>query len=489
MTLVADDAQELAESELAEAASAREYASRLLAEAEDAKAAAVEERRQAEDARKNAAKEAEDVGSAKLMLQARVGAHVSAQARAAAAREAAVAAARVAEGVAEASTAVLLRLSDEHNEEEDEEEEVEYEEIEPDDDDSDPESEDEDSGGEEFGEKMAKKKRRRRLPPVLAREGGMRAFVTELLDDGMESMCLPEVTPGEFSDQVRVALTGCLEFCTEALGLMEFDASAEMPTRSHEIAGFRTDFGRLRAVIEQRMLNGLWHLAQKQLADYELTDCIASCDEVAVLSEGRMAHMRRWRFRAHREVAAYRVSAVHKTRALVLMASGVEQLRLKDARAAITLSEALTLDPENPEIVRLKAEAVGFATKQRELGAEQQRIEQAHKDAAKAREKVKKAAQGGTWLDDAQKRAKKRLEQADAVEEEAKQLSDPAYAAGAKAATAAGWAGPAGVTAARTAAEQAYMAAAKTFEEAEAAEKAADAAGKAGMYITSPYTA
>lgn len=285
---------------------------------------------------------------------------------------------------------------------------------------------------------------------------------------------------------MRQALKGCLDCCTEALGLLEFDASAEMPTRSHEIAGFRTDFERLRAVTEQRILNGLWHLAQKQLADYDLNDCIASCDEVAKIEKNRVAHMRRWRFRADREVAACRAAAVHKTRAVALMATGVEQMRLKDARAAITLSEALNLDPENREIARLKKEAVDFAATQRELGAEQQRIEQAHKDAATAREKVKKAAHGGNWLDDAQKRAKKRLEEADAAEESAKLLSDPAYAAGAKAATAAGWAGPAGVTAARTAAEQAYMAAMAggDFDDAAAAQ-AAEAAGKAAAHAVS----
>ena len=499
--LVASRAQEAADTEAAEARAARETANAELAEAEAARAKAVEERQQAVAAQEEAAEEAADVAHAKMMLSAKLSTHEVAKAAAVRAREEAVRAAKVAEVVAEQSAVIPPPPS---SLEEDEEGAYEEDEEDEDEDEEEEEEQEQDAEGasllryplREQGDHSVDcsggggggSRRRARRKPLL----DMRAFVNELLDRSVEQLCLPEVGPLEFV-KVKKPLRQCLNVCAEALELLDFDATAEHPTRSHEIDTCRAEFEHLRGLCEQKMLNGLMLLADQQLADYKLTDCTLSCVEALALcntthdsdSSAGAALQARFRARRRQQVENCRTAAQQRTRAVELKELGRERLRLDDARAVIALDEALLLDPENEEIRGLREQAKAFTEKQQQIAAEKATLERKKEEAAAARQKVKTVSKTSHWLGNAHDHAVKNLETASAAAEQARAAADPAYAAGSVAAAAAAWAGPAGAKAAREAAQQAYKAAIESFADAEGAENAAAAAGKAAAQAIS----
>ena len=351
--------------------------------------------------------------------------------------------------------------------------------------------------------------------------------MVELLDNRLEQLCLPEDEPFEFV-KIKEPLRCCIAKCQEGIDLLGFDATAQHPAWSHEIDTARADFQRLRAVCQQKMINGLMLLANQQLIERHgdsraLQDCLSSCDEALVLcggehepvvtettdppveistadaktalhavqaahkfshhmlsrSQGESKLMQRFRERRRAQIEHCRELAQKTSRATQLREAGREKLRLNDVRAAIALSEAVLLDPDDKEAARLLDEALQFVDEKKRVAAEKADIERRQAEAALAREKVKKVARGSRWLDEAHNKAVQNLEVASAAAEQARLATDPAYAAGTLAAAEGAWAGPAGASAARSAAAQAYRDTVKSGMGVDLATQAATAAGNA----------
>eukprot|EP01043_Picozoa_sp_COSAG02_P044771 COSAG02_NODE_4030_length_5883_cov_9.896266_3_plen_585_part_00 len=350
--------------------------------------------------------------------------------------------------------------------------------------------------------------------------------MVELLDNRLEQLCLPEDEPLEFV-KINEPLRCCIAKCQEGIDLLGFDATAQHPAWSHEMDTARAEFQRLRAVCQQKMINGLLLLANQQLNERHsdsraLQDCLSSCDEALVLcggehksvvtettdpaveisttgvktallavqtahkfrrvlsqSKGESTRMQRFRERRRAQIEHCRELAQKTIRAAELREAGREKLRLNDVRAAIALREAVLLDPDDKEAARLLDEARQFVDEKKRAAAEKADIERRQAQAALAREKVKKVAKGSRWLDDAHNKAVRNLEVASAAAEQARLATDPAYAAGTLAAAEAAWAGPAGVSAARSAAAQAYSDTIESGMGDDSATQAATAAGNA----------
>ena len=191
------------------------------------------------------------------------------------------------------------------------------------------------------------------------------------------------------------------------------------------------------------MLDELRADAEATIKSRELDNCITTCTRALVLD-----HEQEYEGRGVFE--ALKLEAEEKAKALRLMTFGREQLAAKDFRALDTLEEALTLDPENTDIVSLRDEAV-VKKQAREKQLEEMAARSEKKAVADAaRKKIKKASVGVSWLGAAQHQAAELA--AHLAEKDAEGEVDLGKVAAAAAATAAASLGPVAMGAARAAA-------------------------------------